>query len=247
MDILTADGQFDYAVWYVLNHIQKQKLPYPNKGVYYYIINIDIRNRANFLYGIEYDAIQFLMAEKVIKEIGEPDDIRGGVEGTPSFQCEEGHHFKALARFDEFYKLYTNKIGKLVKRGEWEENNNDFCRFENNTLFVTLSDGSEKSIVFDTREETKYMLILFQILYRHWQVNGSDHLPKVEIMVRMRKAGVQEDRETFLKDTVGNIRGSKINPVGLSKYVVIHYDRKVKGYALIINPPQFLADTPQIP
>ncbi|MDO8487555.1 MAG: hypothetical protein Q7S45_04625 [Candidatus Curtissbacteria bacterium] len=121
MDILTADGQFDHAVWYVLNQIQKQRRPYPNKRVYYYRVNINVKHRANFLYGMEYDAIQFLKAEKIIKEIGEPDDIRGGIEGTPSFECYEGHHFEALARFDEFYKLYTKKIGKLVNRGEWEE------------------------------------------------------------------------------------------------------------------------------
>jgi hypothetical protein len=113
-----------------------------------------------------------------------------------------------------------------------------YCRFENNTLFVTLADGTEKAISFDARQETRYMFVLFQVLYKHWQTNKSEPISKNEMRRKLTKERLGRDiTDKFIKDTIANIRTSKIKPVGLSDIVKITFDTKQQGYSLAILPP----------
>ena len=111
------------------------------------------------------------------------------------------------------------------------------CRFENNAFFITLKNGTEKSITFETRRDTRYMLALFKVLYEHWQRFGNEPLEKGEIRRRMRKEGVtREISDNFIKNIVSNIR-KKINSVKLSSPVILGYDRASNGYYLDIKIP----------
>lgn len=111
------------------------------------------------------------------------------------------------------------------------------CRFENKTFFLTLKDGTEKPITFETRRDTNYMLMLFQVIYEHWQRFGREPLERAEVRRRMKKKGVtREISDDFINDTVSNIR-QKVNAVGLSDCVVIDYDKIIDGWYLDIQVP----------
>ena len=132
------------------------------------------------------------------------------------------------------YDQFNRFISEFFKKENIEEK---FCRFENNTLFLRLNDGTEKSISFETRRKTKYMLILFEILYKHWQKIGNKPLKKYEIRRRMIDEGIQREiNDEFIKDTVSNIR-TKIETAKLSDCVSIEYKRSSDGYSLNIRKP----------
>lgn len=121
MEMATAKERFTYAVWHVLNEIEKEKLPYPNKKVYDYMVNINVKHQARFLFGLERDVIQFLENEKIIKEVGEPDIVEFGEEGTREYQVYEKHHLKPLNEFDEFYRQQTDLLRKFTEPSEGDE------------------------------------------------------------------------------------------------------------------------------
>lgn len=121
MEMATAKERFIYAVWHVLNEIEKKRLPNQNKKVFDYMVNIDVRHQARFLFGMERDAIQFLKNKKIIKEIGEPVLVEFGEQGTHNYQVYESYHFKPLNEFDEFYKKQTNLLRKFIEPGRSDE------------------------------------------------------------------------------------------------------------------------------
>ncbi|MEK7577996.1 MAG: hypothetical protein AAB492_05325 [Patescibacteria group bacterium] len=111
------------------------------------------------------------------------------------------------------------------------------CRFENNAFFITLKDGTEKSITFGTRRDTRYMLAFFKVFYEHWQRFGVEPLEKSEIRRRMKKEGVaHEISDNFIKNTASNIR-KKIDSAKLSDPISLEYDRVSDGFYLDIKIP----------
>jgi hypothetical protein len=138
-------------------------------------------------------------------------------------------------------KVYWEKAKKQAKAF-----NESWCRFENNTLHVNLLDGSVKSIVFETRRDTKNMQLVFTVLYHHWQQFENRPFPKSDIKQSLNKAGLKEEvTNRFLKDTIANIR-VKIKSSHLENIVSIKYNHKAKGYILNIQPTpsQNPANTP---
>lgn len=120
----------------------------------------------------------------------------------------------------------------------------ELCRFENNTLFITLIDGTEKSLPLTTRRKTKCMLVMFKILYLHWQNFVDSPLEKFEIKWRFKREIPNRDvSDGFIGNTIANIR-TKIKSHGLTGIVTISYDREMDGYSLKIEPPS--VSTPEI-
>lgn len=160
--------------------------------------------------------------------------IRPFISNRPWFKVDKcqldfyEEDLKSLATLDEIL------IQKLEKRNTTIKG---LCRFENNAFFITLKNGTEKPITFETRRDTKYMLALFKILYEHWQRLGNEPLEKGEIRRRMGKEGVTgEISDKFIKNTVSNIR-KKIDSAVLSDCIVLKYDRASDGFSLDIKIP----------
>lgn len=123
---------------------------------------------------------------------------------------------------------------KLLKKQLTIKNNLNFCRFENNTFFITLNNNTEKTIIFETRRKTFYMLRIFSALFEHWKKHGNTPLSKKEILAKI----LQDDAASnFLTNQVGNIR-QKIKASGLLDVVSIDYDYKTNGYVLNIKNPK---------
>jgi len=137
MKITTAKEKFDYAIWYILDRLERKKLPYPNKKVVDYMMNINIKYQASFLFGLERDVIQFLKDKKVIKQIGEPDIYESGKSGTPKYKAYETYHFKILNKFNDYYKKYTGLL-------KGKTNTNNLLIFSQNGE-IAFTDGQGKS------------------------------------------------------------------------------------------------------
>ena len=67
MKIVTAKEKFDLAVWNVLDGIERDRLPSPNKKIIDYMVDINIisLNKSQF-----YEVKHFLEKNLVLKETG---------------------------------------------------------------------------------------------------------------------------------------------------------------------------------
>jgi len=67
MKIVTAKQKFDLAVWKVLDDIERNRLPYPNKKIIDHMVDINIvsLNKSQF-----YEVKHFLEKNLVLKETG---------------------------------------------------------------------------------------------------------------------------------------------------------------------------------
>lgn len=135
-----------------------------------------------------------------------------------------------------------NQIDRYISS---ENKDVEICRFENDTLFITLLDGTKKSLPLATRRGKTNMLVLFEILYRHWQNFGNRPLEKDEIKRRFkREVSYRSDvSDNFIGNTITNIR-NKIKSLKLTGIVTIPYNKQNNGYSLKIEPPS--VNTPEI-
>lgn len=130
MKITPVKEYFDLAVFYILNELERMRLVNPDLKVVDYTRDVNIKHMANFLFGMELDAIMFLKKERVIEAVGEPDIIENDKKGTPDYQIEEVLHFKILKNFGKFYEEYKKRVKQFDDTGEG-----------NNTLFFNINDG----------------------------------------------------------------------------------------------------------
>lgn len=128
MKITPVKEQFDLAVFYILNELERKRLPYPDQKIVDYTRDVNIRHMANFLFGMELDVIKFLKEERVIEEIGEPDIVENAKKGTPDYQVEEVLHLKILKNFSKFYEEYKKRARQYNATGG-----------ENNILFFNIN------------------------------------------------------------------------------------------------------------
>jgi len=148
MKITTAKEKFDYAIWHVLDRLERERLPYPNKKVVDYMMNINIEYQAHFLFGLERDVIKFLKDKKVIKQVGEPD-IYESDPGFSKYEVYEIYHFEILNKFNDYYRKYTNLL-----RGGLDIT--QLFGFRNKTFWLKLIDGSEVTINFNPKGNRKH-------------------------------------------------------------------------------------------
>jgi len=109
-------------------------------------------------------------------------------------------------------------------------------KFENNTLFVSLKDGTQTSLDFEDQRNTKNMLAVFTVLYEHWQKYQDQLLEVVEIERRLinnqKLSADLVNTSDFLSNTISNIR-KKIRGKHLEG--LINIKRESNAYSLKIK------------
>lgn len=152
----------------------------------------------------------------------------------------------------DFKELLMGRPSDIVKRerlANWTEVLHDYIisrlssqrlakkvKYENNTLFLTLIDGTQSTIDFESQRGNNSMLCLFNVLYENWKRDSSKPLTKNQIRVALLDEGLDIglfNQEAWLSTTVSNIR-KKIQGKQLQDFVKIEYKRKARGYCLII-------------
>lgn len=119
-----------------------------------------------------------------------------------------------------------------------------FVKFENDSLVMRLSDGSTGTINFSSKLGGKDMLSLFAVMFGVWkqQAKFNDGWWEALVTKEQLRGGMQESAkrgDSFLKDTIGNIRKFKLEKSIISNYVSIgYYDRKLGGWPFKIKVPQ---------
>src|SRR3989344_3454475 len=108
MEIKTADNRFNFTFWWVLNKIRDLMLP--DKKVISYHFNLDITRKNPISFGEEERVIKFLISNKVIKEVKEPDHFEFGEEGTEDYKVSKIYHFKIMRKFYFLYDKYSLKL-----------------------------------------------------------------------------------------------------------------------------------------
>lgn len=246
MRIITAEDEFKYAVWHILNKIKKKVLPYPNKKVINYMMDIDVKHQAKFLFGLERDAIQFLKNERVIKEANEADVVEIGKRGTSEYKVYELYHFKILNKFDEFYKRYKEKYQQIMSKLKGEDISSYFG-FDRMTFKLKRVDNTYAVINFYPQEgegsSPFYLFSAFvKILKNKGGRNGSwleAIITKKEITETLKELNcpnIDDVNENWLKNTKGNL--IKKIPKEYKKIIKIdYYDRKLGGYPFALKLP----------
>ena len=135
MKIVPVKEHFDLAVFYILNELERERLPYPDQKIVDYTRDINIKHMASFLFGMELDVINFLKKAGVIEEVGEPDIIENDKKGTPDYQVEEVLHLKILKNFGKFYEEYRKKVKQYEAVGG--ENNILFFNINGKIIYTT--------------------------------------------------------------------------------------------------------------
>lgn len=222
---ISAEKKYTNAVFYVLNRI-KDKLLFDSehKQVVDYMLNLNVMQRAGPSLMEERAILQKFKTDGIISEIGEVDIDEIGEKGTPQYEVYEVYHFEVSKDFDDYYDRYQ-KIQNVTQ---------NYCWFDNNSFFLTLRDGSVKTISFDTERGSRQVLALFQTIIEHWKKNGDNPITGNEIVKGMARFGSQVDT-VQLKNIASNVRNKKIRSAGLEDKIHVKYDRKSGGWRIDIN------------
>lgn len=207
MKISIAKNQFNYAVWYVLNQIDKKRQSNPQEKVFDYMVNIDVKHASTFLYGLEADAINFLIREGVIGEVGEADIVEFGNAGTAGYKVFKVHHFKLSGKFGKFCERYTKKVESLVTKGEWRgEKRKARLIFSNGdgTVTYTLPDGKETKAEF--RKDTSEYRILIHLARNKGVPQSTSELIEANLLKEARKNVDYDDQKQRVIDKIKPIR-----------------------------------------
>ncbi len=239
MKIVTAKQKFDFAVWSVLDGIEKNRLPYPNRKVIDYMVGINANSLTKSQF---YEVKHFLEENLVLKEVDEPDTFENDERGTPNYQCFLIFHFKILDLFDEYYKKYTYLINGGVEI-------ETIFGFDNKIFWLKLVDGSKATINFNPRGNRKqptqpyYLLKAFiqSIKSGNFEHKGSyieTSLTVEQIISAVRTLNYQNPND--LSSTwVTNARSNLINksiPKNLQKLMLLnHFDSKSKTYTFSLK------------
>ncbi len=129
------------------------------------------------------------------------------------------------------------------KHGKRDDEEKSFCKFENDSFFMKLNDGSDGSINFTVKRGNEDMVTLFAVFFDHWKSFGEKDngwivvkMSKDEIKKRFAEKGKKDISDNWIKDTVSNIRNIKIGPSKLNGYLSFdYYDRKANVYPFRIK------------
>lgn len=129
------------------------------------------------------------------------------------------------------------------KHGKRDNEEKSFCKFENDSFFVKLNDGSDGSINFTDKRGKKDMVTLFAVFFDYWKSFGEKDngwivvkMSKGEIKKRLAEKGKKDITDNWIKDTISNIRNIKIGPSKLNGYISFdYYDRKANVYPFRIK------------
>ena len=156
--------------------------------------------------------------------------------GTPNYSIE-GISQKKLIKVYETLKETLEKFSLI--------NSKSFCRFENDSFIMQLTDGSPATIDFNSRSGNRDMLSIFEVMFEQWKNSAELRNGWKEVIVTkdtlisgLAKKGRVDISGNWIKNTISNIRNLKIKPSKLNNLVSVGYfDRKTKGWPFRIKKP----------
>lgn len=173
------------------------------------------------------------------------DSVNGGFktlleEGLKTLG--DGEFFpKTWVKIESDFPSLASTLRKRLSKAPFDEK---VVRFENNSFTMRLLDGSVSAVNFSTKNGTNNdMLDIFDIMFGllkqepelidgWWEVR----ITKDQLRRELQKKGKISVSDNFLKDTIGNIRNTKVKPSGLSGYISIeNFDRKNKNWPFKIK------------
>lgn len=222
---MQADKKYVRSVYVVLNKIKDGLLFDPeHKRTVDYMFNGNAQRQAGEIgQSEERDILQQLRNEEVISDTDEADICTIGEQGTKDYQAFEKFHFKISNSFEDYYEKYQ-KSQILMDNYFW---------FDNNTFFLTLRDGSVKTISFDTERGGSQQLAIFRAITDHWKFGGNAPITGKQVVDLMAKYGSVVD-VSQLKNIFSNLRNKKIKPSGLESLISITYQKKPAGWMVKI-------------
>jgi len=241
INYITAKEKFDFAVWNILDGIERDRLPYPNKEIIDCMVSIDIRSLSKSQF---YEVRHFLKANKVLKEVGEPVIYESGVVGTPEYQVFNIFHFKILQPFDEYYRKYTNLVNGGIDASE-------LFGFEDFTFWLKLVNGSKATINFNPKGNRKYptqsyylFRALIQLLKNGKWIREGDWLEisvtQKEIIDEIKKLQYL-NQESLSSIILSNMRNNLINkslPSNFKNLIKLSsYETKSGTYSFCLKIP----------
>lgn len=152
-------------------------------------------------------------------------------------------HLKVkIPAFNKYYKKYKNKAQEYSSESPLDRLGR-FCSFENDSLIMELPDGSPAPIVFSTRSGNRDMLSIFEIMFDQWKNSAELRNGWQEVIVtkdtligELARKGRTDISGTWIKDTISNIRNTKIKTSKLNNFVSLGYfDSKTKGWPFSIK------------
>lgn len=148
---------------------------------------------------------------------------------------------------------FSNKKQELIlefqqkdKEKQTQQLPESSVKFQNESLFMLLPDGTTGTITFSSKRGARDMLEVFEIMFGLWKLNAELNggwwkvvVTKDQLRQGLQAKGKSNISDSFLKDTIGNIRKFKIEQSNLSSYASIgYYDRKLGGWPFKIKVPQ---------
>lgn len=220
----SAESKYNFAVWYVLNRIKKEMLFNADKQrVVDYLLDVNVKREAPISLVEEQNVIQALLKDRVIVLEDEPWETGTGEPQTPDYHPFLLHHFIVNDNFEDYYEKY--QINQNLNSG--------VLRFDNNTFFLQMRDGSTKPVVFDTERGNRQMLVVFQVLIDHIKRSGSP-ISKAEIIDGAKHYGLKVESPQ-LHNIISNIKKTKLKPAKLEEIIHIDYDRNTDGWSVQIT------------
>lgn len=143
----------------------------------------------------------------------------------------------ALRKISDEYKAKSEANTKIYSH--------QFIRFENNSLFMQLPDGSEGTIDFKTKRQNNDLIDIFETMFSYWKKlsgleNGWLEVRVTKSMLKdgLEKKGRKDYSDTWIKNTISNIRNTKIKNSSLENLVSIGYfNNKEKSWPFRIKKP----------
>ena len=224
----SAESKYNFAVWYVLNRIKKALLFDPTHGrVADYLLDVNVKRDAPIDLVEEQNVIQALLKEGVVSLEDEPWETGTGEPQTPDYHPFLLHHFIVNDSFEDYYEKYQRN----------QELNSSVLRFDNNTFFLQMRDGSYKTISFDTERGKRgigQMYAVFQVLIDHTKRSGNP-ISKTEIVESVKKRYGLIIETGQLHNIIHSIKASKLTPAKLEEIINMNYDSKTDGWLVQIT------------
>lgn len=140
MKMKTANERFSYSVWFVLDKIKDYMIP--NKYEISYYFDINIRRIKPLSYKDEDRALKYLIENKVIREVREPDEAEVGKPGDKHHAAFIIYNFRINRKFFEYYDTFRAKA--FYQTAKTNSRQKDFIRKQALELIKTKKIGKKQ-------------------------------------------------------------------------------------------------------
>lgn len=237
-------------IWYVLRRIKGElnsRVDKRNLITYTILLHPKDPNTPNPT--VEQGIIIQLKDLRFVEEVKEHDEFEVFSEEANALEKRSrrksvgvSFHLKVNPTFDKLYNEYDKKIQEYSNKSPLNKLGR-FCRFENNSLILELPDGSSAPIDFHSKRGNKDMLDVFEATFDYWQESAElkngwleATITKAELKKKLINKGKKDISDNWLKNTISNIRNTKIKQSKLSNLVAFGYfNRRDNGWLFRIK------------